>query len=158
MEYSKLYARFLICIFLRYDESKKIYHCFDLISHKLYVSCYVFFLENIHFFSISIESHNVSKSKLVHIDSFLDDTYSFPIQIGTLVLNHHPLSSPYITTLAPFETVDPFCACSSQCFRKSTRLPYFIYFSYLDSFTSFLSFIHNLSKPLSYKVVCDPLW
>lgn len=156
MECSKLYAWFVICIFLEYDEGKKIYHYFDPISHILYVSCYVFFFEYILFFSISNESHNVSKSKLVHIDPFLDDINSFHVETGTLVLNHHP-PSPHITTLTHFETVDPFCPCSSQHFHKSTQLPDFIYFSYFDSFTLFLAFIHNLSETLSYKVVCDPL-
>ena len=36
-------------------------------------------------FFILAESHNVSKTKSIHIDHFLDDAYSFHADIGTLV-------------------------------------------------------------------------
>ena len=93
----------LVChiFFLGYDESQKGYHCFDLISHKLYVSHHVFFFEHILLFFIPIESHNVFKSKLVHIDILLDDINSFHIDIDTLVPNHHAHFSPHMATLAP---------------------------------------------------------
>ena len=51
-------------------EGQKRYRCFDPISHKLYVSHHVFFLEHIPFFSIPIESHNAFKYELVYIDPF----------------------------------------------------------------------------------------
>ena len=60
-----------------------------MISNKLYVSHHIFFLEHVHFFSIPIKSHNTSKFELAHIDHFLDDTFSFPTETGTLVPDHH---------------------------------------------------------------------
>lgn len=59
------------------------------------------------FFSIPVESYNVYKSELVHIDSFLDGIDSFPIDIDTLVPDRHGPSFPPMATLAPSETVDP---------------------------------------------------
>ncbi|CBI39474.3 unnamed protein product, partial [Vitis vinifera] len=49
---NKLSPHFVIYVFLGYDEGQKGYHCFDLISHKLYVFHHAFFLEHIHFISI----------------------------------------------------------------------------------------------------------
>ena len=60
---------------------------------------------NIYF--IPIESHNVSKSEVVHIDPLLDDTYSFPTNIGTLVIDCDVPSSPPMTTPSSSKTVNP---------------------------------------------------
>jgi len=49
-ERSKLSSRSAICVFLGYGEGKKGYRCFDPITHKLYVSHHVVFLEHIPFF------------------------------------------------------------------------------------------------------------
>ena len=49
---NKLSPHFVIYVFLGYDEGQKGYHCFYLISHKLYVFHHAFFLEHIHFISI----------------------------------------------------------------------------------------------------------
>ena len=151
----------LVChiFFLGYDESQKGYHCFDSISHKLYVSHPVFFFEHILIFFIPIESHNVFKSKLVHIDILLDDINSFHIDIDTLVPDHHAHFSPHMATLAPFKSMDPLPLHSFQRLHKSTSLPYFIHSSYSNSFTSFLASIHNHFEPLSYKeVILDLFW
>jgi hypothetical protein len=47
---SKLSSRYVICVFLGFDEGKKTYHCFDPITKKLYMSRHVVFLEHIPFF------------------------------------------------------------------------------------------------------------
>ena len=157
MQCNKLSTHSIICVFLGYGESQKGYRCFDSISHKLYISCNVYFLKHIPFFSILVESHNVSKSELVHVDPFLDDINSFLTYINALVLDHYA-PSPSTTTPTPSKVVDPLFPRSSQHFCKFTRLPNFVYSSYSDSFALFLAFIHNLSKPLLYReVVFDPL-
>jgi hypothetical protein len=46
-ERSKLSSCSAICVFLGYGEGKKGYRCFDPITHKLYVSCHIVFLEYI---------------------------------------------------------------------------------------------------------------
>ena len=125
--------------FLGYDDSQKGYCCFDSISHQLYVSHHVFFFEHILLFFIHAKSHNVFKSKLIHIDLFLDDINSFHIDTNTLVLDHHAPFSLHMATLAHFETTDPLPPHSFQHLHKSNRLPYFIYSSYSNSFTSFLA-------------------
>ena len=145
---NKLSPHSVICVFLRDDEGQKGYCYFDLISHKLYVFHHVFFLEHIHFISIpTYQSHNVSKFEFVHIDPFLDDTNSFLTDFGTLVLfDCHDPSSPPRNTLALFKIVNP-PPHTSQCPRKYTQLPDFVYSSYFDSFTFFLA------KNLDYSIV-----
>ena len=107
VEHNNLSSHSTICVFLRYGESQKGYHCFDPLSYKLYVSHHVFFLEHIHFYFIPIEFHNVSKFEIIHINIFLDDTNSFPIDTSNLVLNHHGSFSLPMATPIPFETMDP---------------------------------------------------
>ena len=46
VKHSKLSSHSIIFVFLGYGKSKKMYCCFDPISHKLYVSRHVFFLEH----------------------------------------------------------------------------------------------------------------
>ena len=50
----------LLFVFLGYGEGKKGYRCFDPITHKLYVSRYVVFLEHIPFFFIPSTTHNLT--------------------------------------------------------------------------------------------------
>ena len=45
--FRKLFAHFIIYVFLRYGEGQNRYHCFDWIHHKLYVSHHDYFLEHI---------------------------------------------------------------------------------------------------------------
>ena len=51
-------------------------------------------------------SLNVSKSKFVCIDIFLDDIDSFHANIGTLVFDCHAPSSLCMTTSTPSKIVD----------------------------------------------------
>ena len=129
VECNKLSTHSIICVFLGYGESQKGYRCFDSISHKLYISRNVYFLKHILFFSILVESHNVSKSELVHVDPFLDDINSFLTYTNALVLDHYA-PSPSTTTPTPSKVVDPLFPHSSQHFCKFTRLPNFVYSSY----------------------------
>jgi hypothetical protein len=59
-ERSNLSSHSAICVFLGYGEGKKGYRCFDPITHKLYVSRYVVFLEHIPFFFIPSTTHNLT--------------------------------------------------------------------------------------------------
>ena len=68
---NKLSSYSIICVFLGYSEGQKGYCCFDMVNHKLYVSHLFLYLEH------PIKSHNVSKSELVHVDLFLNDTIIF---------------------------------------------------------------------------------
>lgn len=97
-------------------------------------------------FFIPTKSHNVFKSKLAHIDHFLDDIDSFLVDTSTLVPDHHAHPPTAIPTLSG--TVNSLPPHFSQHLPKSTRLLDFFYSFYSDSFTSFLTSIHNLSKPL----------
>ena len=49
-----------LCVYLGYGMSQKGYYCFDLVSHKLYVSRHVVFLEHIHFFYVLASSHHLT--------------------------------------------------------------------------------------------------
>ena len=114
---SKFYLSFLFLWFC-------VFSCpYFLISHSLIVlllclllllwayalfSRHVFFLEHIPFFSIHIESYNVSKSELVRIGHFFDDTDSFHVDIGTMVFDYHALPSSSTITPTPSKFVDYF--------------------------------------------------
>jgi hypothetical protein len=74
IERSKLSSRSAICVFLGYSEGKKGYCCFDPITQKLYVYRHVVFLEHIPFFSIPSTTHSLTKSDLIRIDPFSDDS------------------------------------------------------------------------------------
>ena len=69
-KHSKLSFRSIICVYLWYGWRSKEISLLCPISHKLYVSYRVFFLEHIPFFSIAVESHNAFKFELVYIDPF----------------------------------------------------------------------------------------
>jgi hypothetical protein len=66
-----LSSRSTICVFLGYGEGKRGYCCFNPITHKLYVSCHVVFLEHITFFSIPSTTHNLIRFDVFHINPFL---------------------------------------------------------------------------------------
>jgi len=74
VECNKLFFRSAICVFLGYDEGKKGYRCFDPITHKLYVSRHVVFFERILFFSIPSTTHSLTKSDLIRINPFSEDS------------------------------------------------------------------------------------
>jgi hypothetical protein len=178
-ERNKLSSRSAICVFLGYGEGKKGYHCFDPITHKLYVSHHVVFLKHISFFSITSTTHTLTRSDIIRIDPFSEDSGSLSSQVpstsGTpshvrLICTHHPAGTNTLlssTPEAPFssiapqassEIVDPPLRQSIRIY-KSTKLPDFAYSCYSSSFTSFLASIHCLSEPSSYKeVILDPLW
>jgi len=70
IEHSKLLSRPAICVSIGYGECQKRYRCFDLITHKLYMSHHVIFLEHIPLFSISSIAHSLTRSNLIYIDLF----------------------------------------------------------------------------------------
>lgn len=67
VERSKVSSRFAICVFLGYGKGQKGYRCFDHINQKLYISRHVVFPVHIPFFSISDNTHDVTKSDLIRI-------------------------------------------------------------------------------------------
>jgi hypothetical protein len=80
VEHSKLSTQSVICVFLSYGEGKKRYCCFNLVTQKLYVSHHVVFLKHIPFFSITCTTHSLTKSDLIHIDLFSEDSDSLSSQ------------------------------------------------------------------------------
>jgi len=70
-ECKKLSSRSTIYVFLGYGEGKRGYCCFNPITHKLYVSRHVVFLEHITFFYIPSTTHNLIRSDIFHINPFL---------------------------------------------------------------------------------------
>lgn len=176
VERSKLSSRSTICVFLGYDECKKRYRCFDPITHKLYMSHHVVFLEYIPFFSISSTTHNLTTSDLIRINPFFEDFDSLssyvPSTSGTPphvrpIYTHQSTGIDILLSSTP-ET--PFSSTTPQTsyeimdtplhqsirIHKSTKL---LDFAYSSSFTSFLAYIHYLSEPSSYKKeIFYPLW
>ena len=167
VERSKLSSRSVICVFLGYGEGKKGYRCFDPITQKLYVSRHVVFLEHIPFFSIPSTTHTLTRSDLIRIDPFSEDSDSLSSQVpstdhsagtDTLLSSTPEAPSSPMVTQASSEIVDPPLRQSIRI-RKSTKLPDFAYSCYSSSFASFLASIHCLSEPSSYKeAILDPLW
>jgi len=47
IEHNKFFSQFAICVFLGYDKSRKVYHYFDPITQKLYMSHHIVFLNHI---------------------------------------------------------------------------------------------------------------
>jgi hypothetical protein len=176
VERSKLSSRSTICVFLGYDEGKKRYRCFDPITHKLYMSRHVVFLEYIPFFSISSTTHSLTISDLIRINLFFEDSDSLssyvpstsdtpphvrPIyihqSIGIDILLSGTPEAPFSSTTPQtlYEIVDKPLHQSIRI-HKSTKL---LDFAYSSSFTSFLAYIHYLSEPSSYKKeIFYPLW
>jgi hypothetical protein len=170
VERSKLSSRSAICVFLGYGEGKKGYRCFDPITQKLYVSHHVVFLKHTPFFSIPSTTHSLTKTDLIHIDPFSEDsgndtspyvrTICIHNSVGTsTLLSSTPEASFSSTALqASFEIMDPPLRQSIHI-CKSIKLPDFAYSCYSSSFTFFLASIHCLFEPSSYKkAILDPLW
>jgi hypothetical protein len=126
------------------------------------VSRHVVFLEHILFFSIPSSTHSLTKTDLIHIDPFSEDsgndtsphvrsicTHNF---VGTGTLLFGTSEAPFSSTApqASSEIMDPPLRQSIRI-RKSTKLPDFVYSCYSSSFTSFLASIHCLFEPSSYK-------
>jgi hypothetical protein len=170
IERNKLSSRSVICVFLGYGEGKKGYHCFDLITQKLYVFRHVVFLEHIPFFSIPSTTHSLTKSDLIRIDPFSEDSSNDTSPYVRSICTHNSAGTGTLlsgTPEAPFSSTAPQASSEivdppprqSIRIRKSTKLPYFAYSCYSSSFTSFLASIHCLFEPSSYKeVILDPLW
>jgi hypothetical protein len=170
IERSKLSSRSAICVFLGYGEGKKRYHCFDPITQKLYVFRHVVFLEHIPFFSIPSTTHSLTKSDLIRIDPFSEDSSNDTSPYVRSICTHNSAGTGTLlsgTPEAPFSSTAPQASSEivdppprqSIRIRKSTKLPYFAYSCYSSSFTSFLASIHCLFEPSSYKeVILDPLW
>ena len=100
-------SRFVICIFLCYGEGQKGYQCFDPTTHKLHVSRHVVFLEHIPFFSIPFTTHDLTRSNLICIDHFSEDSDSLSSQVPNTLdsLSHVlPLFSLHYTQ----------CVCASS--------------------------------------------
>lgn len=75
VECTKLSTKYSLCVLLGYGLGPKVYHYFDLVSKKLYVSHHVVFLEDIQFFSIPANLYYLSTSDVIKIDPFdIDDT------------------------------------------------------------------------------------
>jgi hypothetical protein len=155
VEHSKLSTQSVICVFLRYGEGKKRYCCFNLVTQKLYVSHHVVFLKHIPFFSITCTTHSLTKSDLIHIDLFSDNSDSLssqgpstsdtPSHVRQIYTHHYAgtdtllSSTPEALSQASSEIVDPYLR-QFICIYKSTKLPNFAYSCYSSSFTFFFSF------------------
>ena len=105
---------------------KKGYRCFDPITQKLYVSRHVVFLEHIPFFSISSTTYSLTKTDLIHIDPFYEDSGNDTSPHVRSICTHNSASTGILlssTPEAPFssttpqassEIVDPFAFVSPQ--------------------------------------------
>jgi hypothetical protein len=160
VEHSKLSTQSVICVFLRYGEGKKRYCCFNLVTQKLYVSHHVVFLKHIPFFSITCTTHSLTKSDLIHIDLFSDNSDSLssqgpstsdtPSHVRQIYTHHYAGTDTLLSSTpealfsstvsqASSEIVDPYLR-QFICIYKSTKLPNFAYSCYSSSFTFFFSF------------------
>jgi len=160
VEHSKLSTQSVICVFLRYSEGKKRYCCFNLVTQKLYVSHHVVFLKHIPFFSITCTTHSLTKSDLIHIDLFSDNSDSLssqgpstsdtPSHVRQIYTHHYAGTDTLLSSTpealfsstvsqASSEIVDPYLR-QFICIYKSTKLPNFAYSCYSSSFTFFFSF------------------
>jgi len=161
----------LLFVFLGYGEGKKGYRCFDPITHKLYMSHHVVFLEHIPFFFIPSTTHYLTRPDIIRIDPFSEDSDNISSQVPSTsdtlshvrpICTHHPVGTDtllFSTPEAPFSSTAPQASSEivnpslrqSIRIRKSTKLPDFAYSCYSSSFTSFLASIHWLSEPSSIK-------
>jgi hypothetical protein len=160
VEHSKLSTQSVICVFLSYGEGKKRYCCFNLVTQKLYVSHHVVFLKHIPFFSITCTTHSLTKSDLIHIDLFSDNSDSLssqgpstsdtPSHVRQIYTHHYAGTDTLLSSTpealfsstvsqASSEIVDPYLR-QFICIYKSTKLPNFAYSCYSSSFTFFFSF------------------
>jgi hypothetical protein len=122
------------------------------------------------FFFISSTTHSLTKTDIIHIDPFSEDSGNDTSPNVRSICTHNSAGTGTLlsgTPEAPFsstasqassEIVDP-PPCQSIRIRKSTKLPDFANSCYSSSFTSFLASIHCLFEPSSYKeAILDPLW
>jgi len=98
VERTKLSPKSALCVFLGYGLGQKGYHCFDLVSKKMYVSRHVVFLEHIPFFSIPTNSHYFTTFGVIKIDPYDVDDIT-----PTLVLTLEPILAPITNT--PLEAI-----------------------------------------------------
>ena len=63
----------------------------------------------------------MSQSVLIHIDHLLDDIYSFPTDIGILVLDYDVISSLPTTNLASLRLWILFCHVLLDIFQVMTK-------------------------------------
>jgi len=134
------------------------------------VSHHVVFLEHIPFFSIPSTTHNLTKSDIIHIDPFSEDSGNDTSPHVRSICTHNSTGTGTLlsgTPEAPFSSTTPQTSSEivdpppRQSIRigKSTKLPDFVYSCYSSSFTSFLASIHCLFEPSSYKeIILDPFW
>jgi hypothetical protein len=160
VERGKLSSRSSICVFLGYGEGKKWYHCFDPITQKLYVFHHVVFLEHISFFSIPSTTHSLTKSDIICIDPFFEDSSNDTSPHVRAICTHNSAGTGTLlsdTPEGPFSSIAPQASSKivdppprqSILIRKSIKLLDFIYSCYSSSLTSFLAFIHCLFEPSS---------
>jgi hypothetical protein len=125
---------------------------------------------SIYLFSIPSTTHSLTKSDLIHIDPFSEDsgndTSPYVRSIctqnsagtGTLLSGTPEALFSFTAPQASSEIVDP-PPCQYIRNRKSIKLLDFAYSCYSSSFTSFLASIHCLFEPSSYKeAILDLLW
>ena len=67
---NKLASKSVLYAFLGYGIGQKSYRCYDSSNQKSYASRNVTFLEHISFYSILVQSHDVTKSEFRTIDPF----------------------------------------------------------------------------------------
>jgi len=108
-----------IYVFLSYVEDKKGYRCFDSITHKLYVSSLVVFLKYIPFFFIPSTTHTLTRSDIIRINPFSENSGSLSSQASSTsgtpshvrsICTHHPAGTDTLlssTPEAPFSSTTP---------------------------------------------------
>ena len=151
------------------------------------MSRHVVFHEHMHFFSIPSSIHDLTRSNILCIDPFYEDSNNLSSQVpSTSYTPSHVLSPPLhhiqrvitnssigtntflsrtpeapsspMVPQAPSEIVDPpLCRSTRVC--KSKKSSDFAYSCYSSSFTSFLASMHCFSEHSSYKeAILDPRW
>jgi hypothetical protein len=131
------------------------------------------------FFSIPSTTHSLTRSDLIRIYLFSEDSNSLLSQVPSTsdtLLYIRPIYTYHFTGIDTLLSSTPetsFLSTVPQVsseivvpplrqsthIRKSTKLPYFTYSCYSSSFIFFLASIHCLFMPSSYKkAILDPFW
>ena len=110
-EHNKLEPRSRFCCFPGYGETQKEYRCYDLVSHRLRVSCNVVFWEHRSFVELSHFRASLSSSFV--LDIFSDEAHiPFVIAPDPPVVAPDPLvvahDSPIDFSVQPLHILDPF--------------------------------------------------